>query len=184
MRVLSTQVSVWVPIVVGLLGLAGVLGAQLIAGWRDDRRWKRELDREESRWQRERTAEHEQRSYAGRQDAYAKLIGLLETWSWALYPAQHRVLAENGELTEEMRAELREMRTLAREALGPVNLYAPTEIRNLMQPAVLSKAELTAALLAGDAEADRVAQLWDETKTSYLTLRAALRRDLGVDGAD
>ena len=184
MRVLTTQVSVWVPVVVGLIGLAGVLGAQLIAGWRDDRRWKRQQQREEARWQREQVTEREQRSYTGRQEAYAKLIGLLETWSWVLYPAQHRVLIENGELTGEMRAELREMRTLAREALGPVNLYAPTEIRNLMQPAILSKADLTAALLAGDAEQDRLAGLWDETKTTYLTLRAALRRDLGVDGAD
>lgn len=183
MRVLSTQVSVWVPVVVGLLGLAGVLGAQLIAGWREDRRWKREQQREDARWRRERDAEHEQRGYAGRRDAYAKLIGLLETWSWVLYPAQHRVLVEDGELTEDMRAELREMRTLAREALGPVNLYAPTEIRDRMEPAILSKADLTAALLAGERDGERLAPMWERTKATYLTLRAALRHDLGIDRA-
>ncbi|MFE3002673.1 hypothetical protein ACFXG4_47875 [Nocardia sp. NPDC059246] len=31
------QVSVWVPIVVAALGFIGVLGAQLIAAWREDR---------------------------------------------------------------------------------------------------------------------------------------------------
>ena len=179
-RVLTTQVSVWVPIVVGVLGLAGVLSAQLIAGWRDDRRWKREQRHDEERWRRERELEHERRGYAGRQDAYARLIGLLETWSWVLYPAQHRVLEQGRELTDDMRAELREMRTLAREALGPVNLYAPSHIRDRMQAAILSKADLTAALLAGEDDADRLASLWKKTKVSYLELRAAMRRDLGI----
>lgn len=48
------QVSVWVPIVVGVIGLVGVVAGQLVNAWREDRRWKREQQREEIRWSRER----------------------------------------------------------------------------------------------------------------------------------
>lgn len=47
---LNAQVSVWVPIVVGVIGLLGVVAGQLINTWREDRLWRRELDREEVRW--------------------------------------------------------------------------------------------------------------------------------------
>lgn len=49
----SAQVSVWVPIAVGVIGVLGVISGQLINAWREDRRWKREQEREELRWQRE-----------------------------------------------------------------------------------------------------------------------------------
>ncbi|MET9259617.1 hypothetical protein [Amycolatopsis sp. NPDC004079] len=49
----SGQVSVWVPIVVGVLGLVGVIAGQLVNAWREDRRWHRELEREDVRWERE-----------------------------------------------------------------------------------------------------------------------------------
>lgn len=44
----SGQVSVWVPIIVGVIGLIGVIAGQLVNAWREDRRWKREREREES----------------------------------------------------------------------------------------------------------------------------------------
>lgn len=43
------QVSVWVPIVVGVIGVFGVVAGQLINWWNEGRRWKRELEREEVR---------------------------------------------------------------------------------------------------------------------------------------
>lgn len=46
----SGQVSVWVPIVVGVIGLAGVVAGQLLNAWR-------ERKREEVKWRRERHTE-------------------------------------------------------------------------------------------------------------------------------
>ena len=51
------QVSVWVPIVVALLGIIGVIAGQLINSWRESLRWKRELSREDLRWDRENARE-------------------------------------------------------------------------------------------------------------------------------
>lgn len=51
------QVSIWVPIVVGMIGLIGVIAGQLVNAWREDRRWTREQQREEIRWERERDKE-------------------------------------------------------------------------------------------------------------------------------
>lgn len=47
------QVSVWVPIVVGLIGLIGVIISQLVNAWREDRRWKREREIEAIRLRQE-----------------------------------------------------------------------------------------------------------------------------------
>lgn len=49
----TNQVSIWVPIIVGLIGLLGIIAGQLVNAWREDRRWARELAREDVRWQRE-----------------------------------------------------------------------------------------------------------------------------------
>lgn len=206
----SAQVPLWVPIIVGLLGLGGVLGAQLIAGWREDRRWHREVDREELRWQRERLRLREERRYTGREQAYGRMIGLLEAWQWVLHPVKERVIKGTGELDEPMRRELATIRDEAREALGPMNLHAPDDIRHLMRDAVLSKVRLTRALLGeeplgggppgeeplgegppggerpGDGPPDREAMYaqYRRSLTHYYAMRAAMRRDLGIDEPD
>ena len=41
----SGQVSIWVPIVVGIIGLIGIVAGQLVNAWREDRRWRREQER-------------------------------------------------------------------------------------------------------------------------------------------
>jgi hypothetical protein len=51
------QVSVWVPIAVGVIGLIGIIAGQLVNAWREDRRWKRDQQRDELRWQQERDKE-------------------------------------------------------------------------------------------------------------------------------
>lgn len=205
----------WVPIAVGLLGLCGVLGAQLIAGWREDRRWRREVQREDVRWQRERERLRDERRYAGREEAYGRIVGLLEAWQWVLHPAKERVLKRGGVLDAATRAALERMREAASDALGPINLHAPDEIRHLMRDAVLSKVRLTDALLAlpdpaGDGDFDgtggdgggdaggggdgggdggaggRRTELYREYRASldhYTAMRAAMRRDLGVDAS-
>ncbi|PZS09758.1 MAG: hypothetical protein DLM55_05635 [Acidimicrobiales bacterium] len=88
--------------VVALAGLIGVLGAQLIAGRREDRRWTRELAREESRWQRERDREERNRRYQTRELAYVQFIGAVEALDWQLYPAL-RAARRNATLSNELR---------------------------------------------------------------------------------
>jgi len=57
---------VWVPLVVAILGLGGVLISQVLAGRREDARWQRERAREQDRWDREDSA----RSYEHSRAAY------------------------------------------------------------------------------------------------------------------
>jgi hypothetical protein len=196
----SAQVSVWVPLVVALVGLGGVLGAQLVAGWREDRRWQREVQREELRWQREVRREQERRRHDGREDAYARAIGALEAWQWVMYPVKERVLKERGVMTDQQRQRLAAMSDTAHELLGPMNLHAPERVRNLMRDAVLSKSDLTADLLAltgpldgsgdpgdsGDPEAAaarrrELTDLYRRSLRHYYAMRAAMRQDLGID---
>ena len=77
----SGQVSVWVPIVVGIIGLLGVVTGQLINSRREDRRWEREAAREELRHRRERERLAAERAHAlalhwsqERKDACAGLL--------------------------------------------------------------------------------------------------------------
>lgn len=62
-RMQASQVSIWVPIVVGIIGLVGIVAGQLVNAWREDRRWRREREREELRWKREAEAEAVKRAH-------------------------------------------------------------------------------------------------------------------------
>ena len=194
----SAQVPLWVPIVVGLLGLCGVLGAQVVAGWREDRRWQREISREDLRWQREQERLREERRFTGREQAYGRIIGVIEAWQWVLHPVKERVIEGGGSLDKMSRAALLAIRDQARDALGPSNLHAPDTIRRLMREAVISKVELTDALLADAAtartdstdstnstdDAGKRAWMLGQYRSSlkaYVDMRTAMRRDLGID---
>lgn len=68
---------IWVPLVVALLGLGGILYTQHRADRRADADRKRELEREKTRWAREDAA----RSYEHRRAAYADFIkGFHRQW--------------------------------------------------------------------------------------------------------
>ena len=104
----SSQVPLWVPIVVALFGFAGVIGAQVVTSRRENRRWRRELDREKLRWRRER--ERDNRAYEGRSAAYAELVGAIEAFDWMLFEARQAVLADEQPPDERPAGELREVR--------------------------------------------------------------------------
>jgi hypothetical protein len=56
----SGQVSVWVPIAVGIIGVIGVIGViagQFFSAWREDRRWEREQIRDETKARQQRELE-------------------------------------------------------------------------------------------------------------------------------
>ncbi|GAA3431674.1 hypothetical protein BJ998_003751 [Kutzneria kofuensis] len=175
----SGQVPLWVPVVVALLGLAGVLGAQLIAGWRENQRWRRETEREELRWSREREKDRENRSYEGRAKAYAEVIGAIESFDWVLYDAR-RALREGGTVDEASAADLRKATAQARSALGAVNVHAPERIRAMLRESLVRRSTLATKLLANrHGEEERV--LWREAQREYKIMRRAMREDLGLD---
>lgn len=175
----SGQVPLWVPVVVALLGLAGVLGAQLIAGWREDRRWRRETEREELRWNREREKDRENRSYEGRAKAYAEVIGAIESFDWVLYDAR-RALRDGGVVDEAAAADLRKAAAQARNSLGAVNVHAPERIRAMLRESLVRRSTLATKLLVGR-HGDEERLLWREAQREYKIMRRAMREDLGLD---
>ena len=175
----SGQVPLWVPVVVALLGLAGVLGAQLVAGWREDKRWRRDTEREELRWGREREKERENRSYEGRAKAYAEVIGAIESFDWVLYDAR-RVIRAGGELDEGLAADLRKATAQARNSLGAVNVHAPERIRSMLRESLLGRSTLATRLLDGQ-YSQREHDRWLDGQREYKVMRRAMREDLGLD---
>jgi heme exporter protein D len=167
---------VWIPIVVALLGLAGVILTQLLSGRRETRRMAEETAREERRWQREREA----RTHETRADAYARLMGVLEAFDGVLFQARS-IVESGGRLDEHQLTELREVRSEAQHALGPVVLHAPEAVRRLVSGATLPRMRLAAMLLAPDDDHTRLRPAWDAGQRGYRVMRARMRADLGFD---
>jgi len=172
----GSQVPVWIPIVVALLGLAGVLLTQVLSGRREARRMTEETAREERRWQREREA----RTHETRAEAYALLLGALEAFDGVLFQA--RAVREAGDrLDEHQVTELREVRSETQHALGPVALHAPEAVRRLVSDAALPRMRLTTMLLDGDGDTTKTRAAWDAGQRGYRVMRARMRQDLGFD---
>ncbi|WP_206793626.1 hypothetical protein [Amycolatopsis sp. MtRt-6] len=173
---MGSQVPVWIPIVVALLGLAGVILTQVLSGRREARRMAEEAAREERRWQREREA----RTHETRADAYAQLMGVLEAFDGVLFQA--RAVREAGDkLDEHQLAELRAVRSEAQHALGPVVLHAPEAVRRLVSDATLPRMRLAAMLLDPVDKGTGLRPAWDAGQRGYRVMRARMRADLGFD---
>ncbi|MCR6486720.1 hypothetical protein M8542_28225 [Amycolatopsis sp. OK19-0408] len=173
---MGSQVPVWIPIIVALFGLAGVLLTQVLSGRRETKRMVEEAAREERRWQREREA----RTHETRAEAYAQLMGVLEAFDGVLFQA--RAVREAGDqLDEHQVTELREVRSEAQHALGPVVLHAPEAVRKLVSDATLPRMRLAAGLLDSDGDTTKLRQAWDAGQRGYRIMRARMRADLGFD---
>ncbi|SEC44195.1 hypothetical protein SAMN04489727_3764 [Amycolatopsis tolypomycina] len=167
----------WIPIVVALLGLAGVILTQVLSGRREARRMAEETAREERRWQREREA----RTHETRADAYAQLMGVLEAFDGVLFQAR-AVLESDKKLDEHQATELRAVRSEAQHALGPVVLHAPEAVRRLVSDATLPRMRLAAMLLdPADDDRAKLRPAWDAGQRGYRVMRARMRADLGFD---
>lgn len=174
-----SEVSGWVPIVVALFGLAGVLVSQVIAGRREDKRWLRDSEREDVRWDRDRHA----RTYEARSASYAEVIGVIEEIDWALYRAFKAVEAgqqPDEHLTDELRGALKQ----AGRSLGAFNLHSPEPIRATVRESMLPRSRLATVLLDGSYDKAVHREHWNQGKHAYKQLRAALRSDLGLDAEE
>lgn len=169
---MGSQVPVWIPIAVAMLGLAGVVLAQLLAGQRERQRSRDDAAREDRRWQREREA----RTYELRAGAYAELIGAIEAFDGVLFQARQTREADQG-LDEHQRNGLRDVTSEAQHSLGAVNLHAPESIRTQIREAM----RLSAMLLDPKGSTAKMRPAWDAGQTAYRAMRALMRQDLGLD---
>lgn len=173
---MGSQVPVWIPIVVAVLGLSGVIVSQVLASRREANRVREETAREERRWRRERDA----RTYEARAAAYAQLVGAIEAFDMVLFPAG-RARLRGLDLDPGDRAEIREARGKFRESLGPVVLLAPENIRQLILEATIPRSEHVEAVLAMAVDKSTLRSEWDAGQRNYRILRRHMRIDLGLD---
>ncbi|WP_132125083.1 hypothetical protein [Actinocrispum wychmicini] len=178
-----SQVPLWVTILVAFVGFVGVLSAQLIAAWREDRRWRREQEREELRWRRERQRELDNRDFDLRKDSYAQVISAVEAFDWIIYPII-KGFRRDPQLNAEDLADARRVREELRHSLGQVNLYAPTRFNDLLRGAMLPRSNLVMELINDQQDREKIETLWDSSQTGYRRMRAEMRRDLGLDAED
>jgi hypothetical protein len=165
----SSQVPLWVTILIAFVGLLGVLSAQFIAAWREDRRWRRDRQRE-----------IDNRDFEGRRDAYSQMMSALEAFDWLVYPVIKR-FRRNPRLDEDDVADLRRAREELRHSLGPVYLHAPQRFNEHIRKATLSRSDLAMEMMAAERDRERVEYMWDRAQTGSRRLRAEMRSDLGMD---
>ena len=175
------QVPIWVPLVVALIGLLGVLATQVLSGRREDRRWERERDREDSKRKTDRQIKQADKWYERKLDAYSRVISSLEAWGWKLYPLSRDVLKGSRTLTDGEREELARMRELALDALAPMNLYAPDTVREKFVLAMTSLADFTRELLKGEETIDELRERRRHSREMYKDVRKAIRDELGTN---
>ena len=161
----SSQVPLWIPIAVALLGLAGVIVAQLLNNRREELRWRRE---------------REARSHDARATAYAEVIGVIEAFDMVLF--ENRNAREAAQPIN--RDDLKEAAGETRRALGPVNLHAPEAVRVLLSKAILPRMYLVRQILKDETDPTTLRPEWDKAQVGYRVLRAEMRRDLGLDAED
>jgi hypothetical protein len=176
-------VPLWVTVLIAFVGFVGVLSAQFIAAWREDRRWRREQEREELRWRRERQRELDNRDFDGRKEAYAQAISAVEASDWLTYPVI-KSLRRDPHLTEEELVDVRRAREELRHSLGQVNLHAPQRFNELLRGAMLPRSDLALEIMAGERDREKIETLWDQSQTGYRVMRMEMRRDLGLDAED
>lgn len=162
---MSSQVPLWIPIAVALLGLAGVITTQLLNNRREELRWRRD---------------REARSHDARAIAYAEVMGVIEAFDMVLF--ENRNAREANEPIEP--ADVREAAGETRRALGPVNLHAPEAVRVLLSKAVIPRMRLARLILHDATDPAALRPEWDTAQVGYRVLRAEMRRDLGLDTED
>jgi hypothetical protein len=187
--------SVWVPLVTAAVGLITGLGtsifAQRRADSREDVRWQRERQDRQEQWRQERQTRHEQweredshRLLQDRQQAYGRLIAALYTWDDELRRtrADPDVAARLNERSELDTPELRRLRTGARDARALVDLMASNTVRRLARSAQIDREEFGTVHLAGDGPADpaQTAEAWARVRKGTVSLREAMRSDIGL----
>lgn len=169
----------WVPLVTAAAGLITGLGTSIFTQRRADRR-------EDVVWQREREDRQQQWKQERRQQAYARLMAALYTWDDELRRARadRNVAALLNERSELDTPELRHLRAAARDARALVDLMASDRVRLLTKSAQTDREMFGAVHLAGGEPADpaKTNEAWARVRAGTVSLREAMRSDLGLQG--
>ncbi|RSN36819.1 hypothetical protein DMC61_01665 [Amycolatopsis sp. WAC 04169] len=182
----SGQVSVWVPIVVGIIGLVGVVAGQLINSRREDRRWQREAAREELRHQRERDRVAADRAHAialhwsqERKDTYTGLLKESDEYLGTLL--KYVEALERKEPTDEFEAYMSQRRQAAASCRASVDILASPRIRAVTDD--LMRATLGAHISISTDGVDRPSRSMAMRKAERAkdTFLQEVRAELGVD---
>ncbi|GAB3874849.1 hypothetical protein GCM10029964_017530 [Kibdelosporangium lantanae] len=157
------QVSVWVPIVVGLIGVAGVIAGQLVNTWREHRN-------ERIRWTREQQRDARQDRLAWRDKRLAVALDLLitmNTWrELAVESWPDQVSDELRDTVARMSDRLAEMKLVGTERMRTAATEAVDEL--------LATSRAAREARAGFAEASR------KLSATINALRETFRTELGV----
>ncbi|ALG11707.1 hypothetical protein [Kibdelosporangium phytohabitans] len=87
-----------------------------------------------------------------------------------------------ADLTDGNKADVWRAREELRLSLGPVNLFAPQRIKDMMRDTMLPRSRLAMYLTTGPApEWQRVRQLWDESQAGVQGAARRDARDLGLE---
>ena len=121
----SGLVSVWVPIVVAVLGILGVVAGQLINFWREDRRWERETLRENLRWERERQRDIDAQWRERRFDVYVELLAAFRDWEGSLAMAVAARAADHGLAEQDI---LTAHADRVQQALSTLMIFGPNQL--------------------------------------------------------
>src|SRR5262249_20691811 len=117
--------------------------------------------------------------------AYGRLMAALYTWDDELRRARAdpNVAARLNERSELDTAELRRLRTAARDARALVDLMASEPVRHLAREAQTDREIFGTVRLDGDKRADmaETEEVWTRVRAGTVSLREAMRRDLGLE---
>ncbi|MFJ5993161.1 hypothetical protein [Lentzea sp. NPDC092896] len=182
--------------IVGVLGIAGVIGGQLVNAWREDRRWRRENEREDLRWRRENEREQVKSVHQDvlhwrekRLNYYGEYMALLDEWQELLRGPLVDVLS--GEVVSvEVGERTTEITRRARAALGRILLIASEEVRKTTSDAYYLHSAVSyhvvrqGELRASDNGAVHPSGGHAELIRARRSVEAAFRVDLSVPEAD
>ena len=182
---LQGQVAVWVPILVGLLGMAGVIGAQLVNAWREQRR-------EDIRWRREREKEEIQRRRADylhwrekRLEVSVELMISLNKWRELIVDRlreRHGLIEGYDDTQDQLRSAVEQTSDL----LAQCKLIGTETMRSTASETVsLFRARYRAAMEAPEPlNWDDIAQVSRELSLKRGSLQEAIREELAVTSSD
>lgn len=159
------SVSVWVPIVVAMLGIMGVVAGQLINFRREDRRWERERQRDVDTQWRER-----------RFDVYVELLAAFREWEGAL-AVSVPVRAAGQDPAE---PDLTATADRAQKALSTVVIFGPKELAAAADDVYLEFRQLHVYVL-GRRELDNPVKKHGYLRILLLGLRDQVRDTLQIN---
>lgn len=191
----SGQVPLWVPLAVGALGIIGVVVGQLINARLENRRWIREREREDLRWERERGKDREGRVHDARMQwrehrasIYGDFLVAFDVFHVAATDRAHLLYtfatsgaSEPGNEFDQFNYDrLEELATSLAAASAPVDLAATKEVREaaVHMVAASGAARMSVRPDAQLHEIDTGMFFLYEAKEQFLT---CARRELGVD---